>query len=141
MLDSINLAMKQKYGLRDNPENANAPYKHASPGASQKDKSMAEALNGLYSRHKEGQVNNPSAAQATKEKDPMEMFKLQMAYIDSVNKANDPAVKAEKLKKETLAKAEALHPKETALKVRKAEDNESDFNTILPGKRMPLSWR
>src|ERR1019366_75108 len=74
-------------------------------------------------------------ASPQKDKDPMEMFKQQMAYMDSINKANDPAFKAEKQRKEAFAKAEALHARETILEVRKAGDAASDFNTVLPGKQ------
>jgi conjugative transposon TraM protein len=64
----------------------------------------------------------------------MEMFKQQMAYMDSINKTNDPAFKAEKLKKEEMAKAEARHSTETVLPVTRAADVPSDFNTVTPGK-------
>ena len=65
----------------------------------------------------------------------MEIFKQQMAYMDSLNKSNDPAFKAEKLRKEAMAKADALRSKETTLSVTKAADAASDFNTVTPEKK------
>jgi conjugative transposon TraM protein len=65
----------------------------------------------------------------------MEMFKQQMAYMDSINKANDPAYKAEKQKKEAMAKADALHAKEITFEVHKADGAVADFNTVMPEKK------
>ena len=131
MLDSINQAMKQKYGLRENKQQQNVSYNAGTSHQSQNDKAMAEALKGLSNRQTHSQNNSPPP----KDKDPMEMFKQQMAYMDSINKANDPAYKAEKQKKEANAKAEALHAKEITLEVHKADGATADFNTIIPEKK------
>lgn len=119
-LDSINQAMKNKFAGGT-----------ATSGISPKDKAMADALAGLSHR----QTGRQNLAPPEKDADPMSVFKQQMAYMDSVNKANDPAAKAEKQKKDALAKAEALHAKESILAVCKADDNSADFNTLLPGKK------
>ena len=131
MLDSINQAMKQKYGLRENRQQQNVSYNAGTSHQSQNDKAMAEALKGLSNRQTHSQNNSLPP----KDKDPMEMFKQQMAYMDSINKANDPAYKAEKQKKEANAKAEALHAKEITLEVHKADGATADFNTIIPEKK------
>lgn len=71
----------------------------------------------------------------TKEKDPMEVFKMQMAIMDSINKANDPAYKAEKQKRDAadkLAKEKAAQVKFTVVK---AGGPSSEFNTVLPEKQ------
>jgi hypothetical protein len=94
---------------------------------------MAEALKGLSNCQYATQVNS-SDAPTQKAKDPMEMFRLQMAYLDSMNRANDPAVKAEKQKKEAAAKAEALKAKTVTLEVHKADAAPSAFNTVMPEK-------
>jgi len=120
MLDSINQAMKMKYAA-----------KAAAPGISEKDRAMAAALNGLSQRHNDRQ----NLAPPPKEKDPMEMFKQQMAYVDSINKANDPVIKAEKQKKDALEKAAAKRSRETVLTVNKINDNRADFNTVMPEKK------
>ena len=71
----------------------------------------------------------------TKEKDPMEVFKMQMAVMDSINKANDPAYKAEKQKRDAadkLAKEKAAQVKFTVVK---AGGPSNEFNTVLPEKQ------
>jgi len=111
MLDSLNQAMKQKYA--------------ATPGEPAKDKATIAALN--HFRQKK-----PEEDTAPKDKDPMEVFKQQMAYMDSLNKANDPAVKEERKKKAALAKAEAQKASEKVLTVHKLSANAADFNTVKP---------
>ena len=111
MLDSINQAMKQKY--------------MASPPEPSRDKAMIAALN--HFKQKKSKEETPP-----KDKDPMEVFKQQMAYMDSLNNANDPAVKEERKKKEALAKAEAQKASEKVLTVHKLSDNSADFNTVKP---------
>jgi len=130
LLDSINRAMKKKYGAAGDQSNQEAPYHPKNTRVSADDKAMAEALKGLSNRQTHSQANNPPQ----KDRDPMEMFKQQMGYMDSINKANDPAFKAEKQKKEALAKAESLRSKEITLEVHKAADNAADFNTVMPEK-------
>jgi conjugative transposon TraM protein len=119
VLDSINLAMKEKYNLRGN-QPVSAGYR--------KDQAMAEALKGLSNR----QQNSSVASSPPKEKDPMETFRQQMAYLDSINKANDPAVKAEKAKRDALARKEARKATEPSLSVHKATGATADFNTVRP---------
>lgn len=62
----------------------------------------------------------------------METFRQQMAYVDSMNKANDPAIKAEREKKEAKAKANEQKSNETKLTVRKANQINPSFNTVMP---------
>jgi len=123
MLDSINAAMKQKFAAGGTVPNE----RHGG-----NDRALADALNGISKRRKEQQKQDEPPP---KEKDPMVAFKQQMAFMDSLNKANDPEVKAERLKKEALAKAMAMHSQEKTLKVSRADDNAADFNTLLPEKR------
>jgi conjugative transposon TraM protein len=112
VLDSINQVMKNH---------------RSTPG---QDQVMAEALN--LSRRQ-----NPSTPQqvvSPTPKDPMATFREQMAYVDSMNKANDPALKAERQKKEALAKAEAERKSEPTLSVHKAAGTLAAFNTVVPDK-------
>ena len=117
MLDSINQAMKNRYSQQEKPGLA-----HTS-----NDAEMAAALNNLNRRR--GAVTSTAAPPP---KDPMEMFKLQIAYLDSVNRANDPEAKADKLKKDAAAKAASLKAAEIKLPVKKANGNSGDFNTVVP---------
>ena len=107
MLDSINQALKNH---------------RAQPN---QDQVMAQALNHVAQRHE-------PAAPAPK--DPMATFREQMAYLDSINKANDPALKAERQKQETLAKAQAEKKSEPALAVQKATGTLAAFNTVTAYK-------
>lgn len=111
-LDSIDKAMKAKYNQ---------------PSGAVRDQALANAINGMSHRQR------PVAVSAEpKEKDPMEVFKQQMAYLDSINKQNDPAYKAEKLKKQLADKAAADKAREVKFTVVKADGPSGDFNTIKP---------
>jgi conjugative transposon TraM protein len=70
-----------------------------------------------------------------REKDPMEIFKQQMALMDSINKANDPAYKAEKQKQDAADKLAKEKASQVRLTVSKADQPSSEFNTVLPEKR------
>lgn len=118
MLDSINQQMKLKYS------------QHNLQSANTGDKAMAAALQGLSNRQAVRQVEAEPAPV-----NPMATFKQQMAYLDSMNKANDPEAKAEKLKKDALAKTEKLKDSEHKLTVRKAGDAALGFNTVMPEKQ------
>lgn len=123
MLDSINEAMKAKYA--QSPTGASV---HKQPVNN--DQAMLAALNGL----KNPRPAENSAANDQKVKDPMETFRQQMAYLDSMNKANDPAVKAERLQSEARAKMAAQKAAEPKLAVKLADVSPSEFNTVLPEK-------
>ncbi|MBD1395171.1 conjugative transposon protein TraM [Mucilaginibacter glaciei] len=111
-LDSIDRAMKAKYNLSQ---------------AGNHDRAIAGALPAMV-RHQK-----PRAAPVEqKEKDPMDVFKQQMAYMDSINKQNDPAYKAEQLKKLAADKAALQKAKELKLTVLKADAASADFNTVKP---------
>ncbi len=122
MLDSINQAMKSKYG-----QITKAPDGRSNRMASNNDEAMVKALNGLRNRRSE--VSGPGT-NAQRENDPMETFRHQMAYLDSMNKASDPHVKAERQKKETLAKAAAQKADEPKLTVKLADATAPEFNTV-----------
>jgi conjugative transposon TraM protein len=114
-LDSIRRAIDKRF--------------HA-PASGQNDRMLADRLN-QFAGHKPKQLLVPARA---RDKDPMEMFKEQMAYMDSLGKQNDPAFKAEKQKKEAAEKLAALKAHEPRLAVTKAIDQPEGFNTLLPQK-------
>lgn len=117
-LDSINRAMKMKFG------NSAAP-----PGITAQDRAMAEALNHINHPPK----NTVAGSHPPVEKDPMQVFRQQMAYMDSIRKAEDPAYLA-KQKELAKAKAAVAKPEEKPLTVTKADAALADFNTIRPDK-------
>lgn len=112
-LDSIDRAMKSKY---NNP----APKPDH-------DRAIAGVLNNTPRQQRQNITGNP-----VHEKDPMEVFKQQMAYMDSVSKMNDPAYKAEKQKKLAQEKAAQQKAAEKILTVTKADAPDNDFNTVKP---------
>ncbi|SDP46950.1 Bacteroides conjugative transposon TraM protein [Mucilaginibacter sp. OK268] len=114
MLDSIDRAMKAKY---------NAPQSVS------RDKALAGTLNTMPRRR----ILEPDLP-SPKEKDPMEVFKQQMAYMDSVGKMNDPAYKAEKLKQQAAEKAAQQKSLEKRLTVTRADTSPADFNTVKPAE-------
>jgi conjugative transposon TraM protein len=113
-LDSIDQALKAKY-------NAPAP--------ANRDEALVSMLNAMPRRHTPSLSAEP---RPVKEKDPMDVFKQQMAYMDSVSKMNDPAYKAEKLKMQAAEKVASLKAQEKRLKVTRADEEATDFNTVKP---------
>jgi conjugative transposon TraM protein len=122
-LDSIDKTMKAKYA--QSPKGGTI---HRQSGNSDQD--MLAALNGLKNRHS----TESSGTTDQKVKDPMETFRQQMAYLDSMNKANDPQGKAERQQSEARAKAAAQKVSEPKLAVKLADAPASEFNTVLPEK-------
>jgi len=124
MLDSINQAMKVKYGQQAEVS-GNKPNR---PPVNN-DQAMVQALNGLQNRHV---ISSNAAPDVPKERDPMETFRQQMAYLDSMNKANDPSVKAERQKAAAAAKILAQKASEPKLSVKLADAAAPGFNTVMP---------
>lgn len=60
-----------------------------------------------------------------KEKDPMDIFKQQMAYVDSMTKSRDSTKKSKAKQVVTAPKPLAVH---------KLADSDSIFNTVLPNR-------
>ena len=116
-LDSINQLMNRRF--RSRPGTVNS-----------QDQQMAEALNRLNERRKT--VPDDSSPPAAK--DPMALFRQQMAYMDSIRKASDPAYIAEKQKQDAKAKADAAKAADKTLPVTKATGSSDDFNTVMPEK-------
>lgn len=125
-LDSIDKAMKAKFGTMNSPPARNL-------GA--KDRAFAAALNNWQAR----QAKQPApVAQGAKEADPMALFKTQMAYMDSMSKAADPEYKADQARKKEAAHLAELKAKEVNLPVTKTDVAVEDFNTILPKTDNPF---
>lgn len=116
-LDSINQLMNRRF--RSRPGTVNS-----------QDQQMAEALNRLQSRQK----TVPDNSSTPGAKDPMALFRQQMAYMDSIRKASDPAYIAEKQKQAAQAKADAAKAADKTLQVTKARVSSDDFNTVMPEK-------
>jgi conjugative transposon TraM protein len=129
-MDSIDRAMKARFS-----SGISTPSRKQ--GISAQDKQVTAALNALAAQRKSRTVPGVSnSSNAPANKDPMAVFKQQMAYVDSMQKANDPALKAERLKEQAKAKAQA--DQQPALEVRKAPGGGNEFNTVKPDAHSEL---
>lgn len=134
-MDSIDRAMKARFSSGMTPQ----PKKQAETA---QDRQVTAALNALAAQRRthastpNGISSSVGSPANTAEKDPMAVFKQQMAYVDSMQKANDPALKAERLKQQ--AKQKALSEQTPALEVRKAPNDNTEFNTVKPDARSEL---
>lgn len=144
MLDSIDQMMKTKYGV-PNPESSKASSLFYSGGnysgdrissSAQQDKALAEAL----SKIKQGKTDFQEQRSPKLETDPMQLFRQQMALVDSMGKANDPAL-AEKHDRETLSKlAEKEDKSRIVIPVRRSISASGVFNTIMSSdQQRPIS--
>lgn len=129
MLDSIDLALRNS---NNNPQPITAPERYSFSGTSPPTKSnyapgfqtyedaiVMEALK---------QLESPgNSREQTKYEDPMDLFRAQMALVDSISKANDPAYQVPqedwKVEEETLPTP--------ALKVSKNRQTDQHFNTVV----------
>jgi len=111
-LDSIDRAMKEKFN---------------NPQPPSRDKILAGMLNKMPRQQRQPAMPGPP-----KGKDPMEVFKMQMAYMDSVSRSNDPEYKAERQKKLAAEQAALKKAAVKKLTVSKAGAGDEDFNTVKP---------
>lgn len=125
-LDSIQQAMKLKFGQG----NSSAAGQVAAAGIAH-DRQVARAVEDM-SRRQANQAHEMD--RAPKEKDPMDVFRQQMAIMDSISKQNDPAYKDELKKKEAADKAAKLKESQVKLTVEKTDAVSGDFNTVMPEK-------
>lgn len=131
LLDSIDNALKSAGLYSGKPDAGNSiasvlPQPSKRQSFSKEDEELLNAINQLEG--KKAQVP------AIKYEDPMDLFKAQMAVIDSISKANDPAYQELQLKE----KENQPVPKETeneVYRVQKSEGSATLFNTITREKR------
>lgn len=152
-LDSIDRLMKHRFGGAP-PAGGTLPYASGLTPSQQgmdrmsgQDQALADALSQLKNggAGAGGYARDPYAAYPSyvsppvdpfpvKEKDPMEIFKAQMKYMDSVSKAADPEYQAERKRQAALDKAEALRKNTPKLSVQKDVTYSGVFNTVKPGR-------
>ncbi|KRT17733.1 hypothetical protein ASU31_00090 [Pedobacter ginsenosidimutans] len=144
MLDSIDQVMKAKYGTPGTESikasnrfytGANYSSDRASSSA-QQDKALADALSKIKQRKTDFQVQGIPKP----ETDPLQLFRQQMALVDSMGKANDPAL-AEKRERENLIKlAEKEDKSKIVIPVRRSILASGAFNTIISSEQQrPIS--
>jgi len=140
-LDSLDVLMKALNAKRTSAYGSSLPYatkpslqNQGISKLSKQDQDLAKALSNLSesrnSRPK--QTVNPKVNNTVKERDPMDVFKAQMAYMDSVSKDADPEVKAETERHKSMLKAEKAQKEEKILFVQKNDVVPSVFNTVKP---------
>lgn len=141
-LDSIDNAIKQKLNADRNMRASRYSLPYADQPSlqrqgiarlSQPDQDLAKALSNLAGNRNPQQSSNPqNSSAAPKEKDPMDIFKAQMAYMDSVSKDADPELKAELQRQKILTKAELSQKQQLILDVKKYDAAANDFYTLKP---------
>ncbi|TCC98777.1 conjugative transposon protein TraM [Pedobacter hiemivivus] len=143
-LDSIDQAMRKRF-LSGNPGMPGSTVPLVSGGMpyadqgvqktvmTDQDRALATALSNLNGYQQSTSVRNPVVQ--PKEKDPMEIFKAQMSYMDSISKAADPEYQQQKKQTEELQKLEMLKKQQKKLEVTKADDPSLIFNTVMPQRR------
>jgi conjugative transposon TraM protein len=107
------------------------------PQLSAEDRAMAEALSAFAERGKP--LRQPVIDKAVKEpeRDPMEVFKKQVSYMDSMGKANDPEFQAELKRKEKLKPAVTASIADVQ-PVTKRPATGGIFNTVMAEKEKGL---
>lgn len=122
-------------------DRSNSTYKPSTKKISPQDEALTKALNNLRKASQGGadqadpstQIGRQqSAAEYTEEQeqDPMELFKKQMSYADSIAKMNDPEYIAEQKRIKEQEQAEAELKDQPKLNVAKADKSPQIFNTV-----------
>ncbi len=119
MLDSIDLALRNtmnqptvRTGLSVNSNNVPSVQ-------TDEDQAILQALNQMES--------NKNPREEIRYEDPMDLFRAQMALVDSISKANDPAYQVPQADN----KMEKEVPKTPRLKVSKTGQFDEHFNTVV----------
>jgi conjugative transposon TraM protein len=131
LLDSIDNALKGAGLYSGKPDVANGfpsvlPQPSRQQSFSKEDEELLNAINQLEGKK--------TQVPANKYEDPMDLFKAQMAVIDSISKANDPAYK-ELQHKEKENEPVANETKNAVYRVQKSEGATTLFNTVTREKK------
>ena len=114
-LDSIERALKNQRPVSTNGNSEN----------NDQDRALQQALSSLQRK--------PEPAKAEPDKtDPMELFRKQMAYADSMARANDPDEQAARKERERMEEAKKDLENQPRLSVSKYGTGQGAFNTIRP---------
>ena len=114
-LDSIERAIKNQrpvFTTRDSENN-------------DQDRALQQALSSLQRKRE------PTRAMLDKA-DPMELFRKQMAYADSMARANDPDEQAARMERERMEEAKRELENQPRLSVSKYGTGQGTFNTVRP---------
>jgi len=130
MLDSIDNALKNSIYQSKTEVPSFTPKQYSNrpipPSISSEDEELLKAIEQLQGGHQQSRgYDDPPRYD-----DSMELFKAQMAVIDSISKANDPEYR--KLEKEEISGKEVVQ--EPKVKVSKARTSHEVFNTVRVGE-------
>jgi conjugative transposon TraM protein len=131
LLDSLDNALKNS-GVNSgaskdsNPVTAVPQFSPRQSSYSKEDEELLQAINQL-----EG---NKTQVTASKYEDPMDLFKAQMALIDSISKTNDPAYR-ELHQKEKENQHVAKETEKAVYRVQKSNGAATLFNTVTREKK------
>ncbi|MBB6326955.1 conjugative transposon TraM protein [Algoriphagus iocasae] len=131
LLDSIDNALKNS-SFYSNPSKSSDPVPPVSQGSSrqksfsEEDEELLQAINQLEG----AKTTSP----ANKYEDPMDLFRAQMAVIDSISKASDPAFQ-EKQQKEKESEIPKQETERDVYRVQKTNGSATMFNTITREKK------
>lgn len=130
LLDSIDNALKSAGLYSGKPDVANGfpsvlPKPSRQQSFSKEDEELLNAINQLEGK----KIQVP----ANRYEDPMDLFKAQMAVIDSISKANDPAYQ-ELQQKEKESQPVAKETQNAVYRVQKSEGAATLFNTVTREK-------
>jgi len=133
LLDTKPIKTQSRYSRNSSPSRKNS-------STTKEDQALARALSTLSGSESSAnqssytprnrQVRATPNQSTENEPDPMEVFKKQMTYVDSMTKAGDPAYKAEQLKIKAQELAEKQMKSKPKLAVVKVDVTPKVFNTI-----------
>jgi conjugative transposon TraM protein len=131
LLDSIDNVLKNSgfYSGSAKASNAVLPIEQATPKPqrySKEDEELLQAINQL-----EGNI---SPTPSNKYEDPMDLFRAQMAVIDSISKANDPTYQDQQQKEEVTETLQES-TKTEIYRVHKSSGTATMFNTVTREKK------
>lgn len=131
LLDSIQKSVRKKYDQPNQLSTVSGGFpdtygggRRKTAAATSSDQELVIALNKMRSKQRQA---SPSSGNT----DPMQLFRQQMALIDSIGKSHDPAYQAEQQRKQQLG-AEKQVKSINNLPVSKFELSSGLFNTITP---------
>ena len=142
MLDSIDKVMKAKYGAAAPVTRTGAyggfpdvvPVVKRTKNYDQQDKALAAALSKMNQTPPASVPRQQSPAQT----DPMQLFRQQMALVDSIGKANDPDYKSDQQQKKNAELLEKELRGRKKLNVSKSAVSAGIFNTITASQEETL---
>ncbi|PZV87252.1 conjugative transposon TraM protein [Algoriphagus aquaeductus] len=131
LLDSIDNALKSAGLYSEKPDAGNPiptvlPQPTRQQSFSKEDEELLNAINQLEGKK--------TQVPANRYEDPMDLFKAQMAVIDSISKANDPAYQ-ELQQKEKESQPVANETENVVYRVHKSEGASTLFNTVTREKK------